>query len=371
MSREFVSTARYRPCPLCGDTSGDCRLTSRGNLLCHSAAYGEEENAHWKYVKLVEPAPWGLYVPRGAFRFPERQRQVIVKQTRDRARQERRQSECALSAREFDRTFRALKAPTGLDRVHRRDLEGRGFSEEEIECYGFFSVAPQQYVVASVPWTFPGVYRSRFSVAGTGYTVPFFNWDGLVHGYQVRLDGAEGGKYRWAKSILSSHLSLNGKLELPLSYVPAGGADGRAVGLVEGGLKALLAARREGLTVIGAAAGQFSSSPQQLSQMLAGVEVAVIYPDGGDALNPSVMRRWCWQVRELRRRGLRVEVAWWGQVEKESNDIDEIPPGVRVRSISPEQFYALARQAQRVRAERQLEVAGWEVFNPPPAASYL
>jgi hypothetical protein len=349
MSRPFQPTTHNRPCPICQDVSGDCRLTSSGNILCHSTVSGEGDSTQWKYLRIVEPAPWGLYVPRQVRYSPasDALAGTIAQANKRKSREQRRQLQHALPAPEFDATFKRLGSGNGLRDDHRQDLLYRGFSDEEIERYGFYSVTPNQPTAAGASWAFPGVRDCAFCVFGDGYTVPFFNREGLVQGYQVRLDSTDTGRYRWAKGVLSSHRSIGGSLELPLTYIPASGSDESTVALVEGGLKALLAARRLSCPIIGAAAGQFATSPKQLKAMLEGARTAVLYPDGGDVLNPQVLQRWNRQVAFLKQLNLEVKFAWWGQVAKEGSDIDEIGIGVTIELLSPVEFEQTARKAQR------------------------
>ncbi|MEC4807096.1 MAG: plasmid replication protein, CyRepA1 family, partial [Jaaginema sp. PMC 1079.18] len=95
-------------------------------------------------------------------------------------------------------------------------------------------------------------------------------------------------------------------------------------GLCESPLKSRIAAYKLGQTTIGAAGGLFTSSPQQLKQYLGNATECDIYPDAGDLLNRQVMRRWSAVIKMLQSWGVKVNIAWWGQVAKDSLDCDEI-----------------------------------------------
>jgi hypothetical protein len=78
---------------------------------------------------------------------------------------------------------------------------------------------------------------------------------------------------------------------------PSGKPEG--IALAEGtGAKPFLVSQRLNLLTIGAAGGQWSSSPELFKQTLKKAEIEVgskiikIFPDAGDTLNPSVMNRW-------------------------------------------------------------------------------
>jgi hypothetical protein len=349
MSRPFLSTTRYRPCPVCSDMQGDCRITSLGNVLCHSYILGENIG-EWQFIKPIQDI-WGLFVPASTYNLRGDSFEAISRHIeRDRKKDDARQLQHALSAKQLEDAFRRCGRASGLDAPHRENLISRGFSDEELSRYGFFSVAPNQDVVAAVPWAFPGVKNARrFSVASSGFTVPFFNREGQIHGYQIRLDKVEASKYRWAKGELSSHIAIGGTLELPLTFIDGGSTNRKRVGLGEGGLKVMLAAKRIPIPFIGASGGHFDNSPKQLASMLDGAEEAVIFPDGGDVLNLAVMRRWERQIDYLSRQGYTVKVAWWGQVQKGGTDIDEVPDATlqQLAYLDPAQFYDIARKEQR------------------------
>jgi hypothetical protein len=109
---------------------------------------------------------------------------------------------------------------------------------------------------------------------------------------------------------------------LPLTFI--GNSHRNRVGLTEGGLKPLLAAKKLNLPFIGAASGNFTSSSIQFQELINDFSEVIIFPDAGDVLNENVMRRWRTQINYLNHLGKKVMIAWWGQVEKQDHDIDEI-----------------------------------------------
>jgi hypothetical protein len=135
--------------------------------------------------------------------------------------------------------------------------------------------------------------------------------------------------------------------------------------LVEGtGFKPQLAADKLGQIVIGASGGQFTGSPQQLTEYLLaastmGVDVSClqIYLDAGDIVNPHVMKRLVKLVDLLTSWGKIVEVAWWGQETKEEPDIDELDDVGKIAYIPVEQFQPLQKfKASLFQAEQEAKL---------------
>jgi hypothetical protein len=94
--------------------------------------------------------------------------------------------------------------------------------------------------------------------------------------------------------------------------------------LAEGTLKPKLAALLHDEYFIGASSGNFASSPIQVRSALIGYHTVVITVDGGDAINSHRITHWERQAIFLIELGLKVKFAWWGQVNKDNNDVDEI-----------------------------------------------
>ncbi len=351
MKSKFRPTSPGLSCPICGDTTGDCRILTDGNVLCHTAAYesGLETNGY-KFIKTCGPAPWGYFVQNEAYRLDGVRLEALIKpRKRDKDKREKRQLKEALSSQDFDSIFRRLHGPTGLDQDHLEDLIKRGLKQEDIERLGFFSLEKDQATVVGVPWKFPGVYNNTFSLRGRGYVVPAFTREGLIHGYQIRCDVGEGAKYVWPKTTLSSHVVVNKELELPLTYVDFHNRGGDVVLLVEGLLKAIIASYITGYPVIGAAGGAFASSKHQLKLMLADFKEIWLCPDGGDAINVNVYNRMIGQINKISSIQSNVKVKWWGQVTKADGDIDEIAGEVfeSAKLLTPSEFIKLCNNEQR------------------------
>ncbi|NET61049.1 MAG: hypothetical protein F6K47_34465, partial [Symploca sp. SIO2E6] len=122
----------------------------------------------------------------------------------------------------------------------------------------------------------------------------------------------------------------------------------QGIALAEGvGVKPFLVSQRLNLFTIGAAGGQWASSPNLLKESLekafgeTGVPEVRIFPDAGDILNKSVMNRWERVISLLEEWGWSLQVGWWNQRNKSDPDIDELTDYTKVEYISPREFLAL------------------------------
>jgi hypothetical protein len=256
----------------------------------------------------------------------------------------------SLSIEQRDKAIRRMHSSIGLSRSDRNLLkQTRGMSDEQINRGLYFSLAPYQDLPAAIPLNFPGVHSSGKTLTNKyqGIACPLFDPDGKAIGiqYRIRDEKADADeRYRWLKN---SHLPSDGKL--PLTFIRPDRVVRKHLALVEGtGFKPQLAADKLGQIVIGASGGQFAGSPQQLGEYLLaastmGVDVSCIqiYLDGGDVVNPHVMKRLVNLVDLLKNWGKSVEIAWWGQETKEESDIDELDDISQIAYIPVDQFQPL------------------------------
>ncbi len=166
------------------------------------------------------------------------------------------------------------------------------------------------------------------------------------------LPTTETNRYRWLSGQGQTlHLFPEGckpEGELPLAvFRPEGKPEG--IALAEGtGAKPFLVSQRLNLLTIGAAGGQWASSPELFRQILnkAALEVKgksiKILPDAGDILNPSVMNRWQRVISRLEDWGWSVAIGWWGQTDKSHLDVDELGNLSAISFISVEEFLSRA-----------------------------
>ena len=412
-------------CRTTSDPRGDLILcmtlggTAKGTIIDGYKCLGDTSDGNWAKFITDNTAQWTQQ------QKEEWQKQrELIRRGRE-AQEEKRQSQ-TLSASERDKQYRQLLDELILCEEDRQDLIKRGFTHEQIKLCEFKSVNQWQKLQEKYSHLLPGVniYGDGILTQG-GYLCPVRNADGLIVAIQVRLRKVteDKGRYRWLTSKTKKrphgqtpHLYPQGKKELPLHVVyleqgtgnreqgigngewgerswelgerswengiENGGKNERKqhqqntvakslvnqIGICEGtGAKPFLLSQRLGIPVIGAAGGQFASSPltfkESLEKLAQRTELGsrgageqrrrelgdwgtqsrgnteqlngythksmelVIYPDAGDIQNPQVMRRWQKTIELIDSLGYRAKVAWWGQQSKENDpDIDEIEP---------------------------------------------
>jgi hypothetical protein len=283
---------------------------------------------------------WGKFVPRKDRDFDRTEwLEKKLERERDRREREREHARNALSIPDRDKALRLLSQSLGLSRRHRQSLIDRGLSESAIESGLFFSIYPDDPVLADIPRNLPGVSNGKIAASGVGIACLAFDSEGQAIGYQIRLENVTDSKYRWAKGLASSHLADG---ELPITVIP-NGKDKSQVWLTEGILKPFVAAHKHGINAIGAAGGNFSGSPNQVKEAIGPYKELIICPDAGDINNHHVMLRWSKEIKFLESLGKSVLIGWWGQKTKNDDDIDELENLDQVEFLTPSQFLELGK----------------------------
>jgi hypothetical protein len=181
----------------------------------------------------------------------------------------------------------------------------------------------------------PGINLDGHSLnTQPGYLCPIIDVAGYLVGCQLRLRSGDTryvwltGKTKKRPNGPTAHLP-NGELPLAVHRPPT--ISRNAIALIEGvGAKPRIVALRRGQVVVGAAGGQFNSSPQTLEATLKqlsaelGTNTIEFYPDAGALHNHQVLRQYRLTWRRLLKLGYTVEIQWWGQVIKEAPDADEL-----------------------------------------------
>lgn len=247
----------------------------------------------------------------------------------------------AISLEARDRHYRAILAELQLTERDRAALRARGLSDTEIDRHGYKSVSKFQRLSGSYPAGLPGIGRSGNTLNNfnAGYLCPVVNLDGLIIGMQVRRRGSgDGARYVWLSN--AERCPVGTAEGLPLSLFQT---ESPILGFAEGtGPKPHIASLRLGINVIGAAGGNWVGSAEQIEAAIARLqpEQFVLYPDAGALRTDSVMLRYTKLNELLKELGHTLQVAWWGQQDKTSGDIDE---------LSAEQL-------------AQIEIVSWETF---------
>jgi hypothetical protein len=340
----FKPFGKSNPCPVCGSEDGACRHSSEDEnfILCHTYQDAKklEKINGFICVKPSHGSHTASFKPDNTSEWTETQRKEwkSKKDAQELKAQEaeRQQQERALSAERRHQLYSQIFEQLSLDPVTLADLERRGFSQEEIEGCGFKSVVAGQTLDQEFTHKLPGIgYDGRsLAIRHNGYLCPIFNLVGEIVAFQLRLDSSpDNNRYRWLSTPSTATLKLYPEGENPLTVLrPYANAKPEGIALVEGtGAKPFLCARRLKLLVVGAAGGQWSSSPklfkkylEQLYYEVGGEKTITLYPDAGDVGNKNVITRWRKVANLLVDWGWQVRFAWWGQVDKSFPDIDEL-----------------------------------------------
>ncbi len=257
-----------------------------------------------------------------------------------------------LTSAQRDPLIRSLSQELGLSSEHRKMLSDRGLTDNQIEESLFFSIEQFQKVSEHYPLNLPGVYLSPQGdrqLQGKGIAIVAIDADGLATGWQIMNDDprpadpdAEFTKYYWAKGDKSSHLPI-GDSELPIQTIGTASKP-NTLWVCESLLKPVVAAHRIGEGFIGAAGGLFRSSPIQVKAALKDAQTVIVAVDAGDVVNPHRVRHWRLETEFFQSLGLEVLFAWWGQINKTENDIDELTPDEfsSIEYLTPDRLFAIA-----------------------------
>ena len=350
----FNPTNHRSSCPICQDTSGDCRTTQDNLILCHSFIDVDSPGGGYKWTKASSNGVWGVHVLDNGKEFNREQyEQYLAKKEAQSRNKKQFLADNALNADGRDKAIRKLARYVGLSDRHREDLRNRGLSDAEIEAGLFFSIDLWKRLNLDLPQNLPGIHYKgdRFASRDSGYACPIFDKQGKAIGWQLRLEGVtKGNKYKWAKGSFSSHLT-NG--ELPITTIKPVENASKTLYLSEGVLKPAIASHRHNLAICGAAGGHFTGSPEQLTEIISDYEELAIAPDGGDVLNPQVMKRWTKQINLLKSFKKPIKIVWWGQVQKSDGDIDEIDLATfsNAKYLTPKEFLELANKEQYIQQQ--------------------
>jgi len=330
-------------CPICGSADGRCRQgkpiavkTKDGDrdadtVLCMTETASTMMSG-WRFSKeIVGMGTWGFWVEdvggRQEYSPEEKKAWAIAK----RLKEQEFRDECAqsLSADERHQLYSRLLGELTLSNEDLSDLTARGMSESEVEASLFRSVSQPHLLRYDYPRSLPGIdpNNPRRLYCASGYLCPVIDPHQRIVGAQIRILGAEDNKYRWLSSPQASPRQQNAEFPLCVRRPAGRHISTDVIGLVEGvGAKPFLASTRLNQVIIGAAGGQFSSSPETLREAIAelGARGVVLYPDKGAIANPNILVAYTKVFELLQEWDLDVRVGWWGQEDSSFPDVDEL-----------------------------------------------
>ena len=353
MSDNFIHASQENPCPICRKEDWCYQLNP--SLWCCKRS--DEAPPEWhRTTKQDRDGAWyfGIDNDDHSDRQARKEEWQRLKAERESNHRESQQQEfpTQLTSAQRDPLIRALSQELGLTSKHRKILRDRGLTDEQINTGLYFSIGKWQKVGDRYPLNLPGVHLSPNGdrqLNGKGIAIVAIDADGLATGWQVMNDNprptdpdAEFAKYYWAKGDKSSHLPI-GDGELPIQVIGTRN-NHRHLWVCESLLKSVVASYRINDSFIGAASGLFRSSPIQVKAALAGIEAIIIAVDAGDVGNPQRVRHWRLETEFFKSLGLEVQFAWWGQISKTENDIDELTPDElsSIEYLTPDRLFAIA-----------------------------
>ncbi|HEY9876860.1 MAG TPA: hypothetical protein V6D29_00330 [Leptolyngbyaceae cyanobacterium] len=276
-----------------------------------------------------------------------------------------------LSATERDRQFRQVAKLSGLAIRHRQALEVRCRQAEVstvlvnrwIEQRLVFSWQPGQ-IFPGVTAALPGTNQHGGLRNYQGYAFGVPDSQGRVLGYQVKPEHGSGWFWAASQDPGPSIYLQNGEVPLGV-YRPSKLKSTNRIGLAEGFAKPAIASERLGMVFIGAAGGNFASSPEQFKEAIEtllaempGAEL-VLYPDAGmlDSNHQNVQSAWRQTAKLCKELGYPLQIAWWGQTEKAHGDVDEAPTATieAAKLISTSKLESLVKKAQPSKVREWLD----------------
>ena len=322
----FIPSSRKHDCPICGDTSGNCRASANDTnyfqCFTHSGARKFEIINGHKAIGLTKDGLWMQFVVEAGqpqANYEERQKARVAREAKI-----NKLHRSGLNADQRHATHTKLLAQLSLNEADRTDLERRGASAELIEMCR--SIKPGQELKSAINPKTPGVgFGGRKLLTRTaGYLIPAFDPEGRILGFQIRNRAGDKPRYPWLSVGDRAPVNLTSG-EMPITVV-RGGDDRSTLYLMEGILKPLIASEKHGINVLGASGGLFASSPKQLRQCISALlpETIALCPDAGAIRNHHVMRHYTELHDELVTLGRELKVLWWNQRTKADGDIDEI-----------------------------------------------
>ncbi|BAZ18460.1 hypothetical protein NIES4071_103450 (plasmid) [Calothrix sp. NIES-4071] len=349
-------TSKRNGCRVCGGHDSKCGWLPDTDIhFCMNINDAISAPPRWKYLGETRNGMWGMFVPDEGKQYTEEEIAAYKERKASEELRRRLHHTESLSEASRHRQLTSLVNQLPLNECHCEDLRRRNLSDELIKRGNFRSIGKFQKLDFELSHNLAGVSINGMSLTNpcSGYMVPIWNEHSQMIGYQIRNDDSEGAKYIWATSNanarrlkgVSSHLQ-NG--ELPLTFCVSDKIvsdiknnnsciqNGESVKLsyriniAEGFLKPFIIAHLRELLVIGAAGGNFVGSLETFkryldaaSLMLGGTREVVLWADAGAIANKHVMRQYRKTYSVLRRWGYKLQIAWWGQIDKNCFDGDE------------------------------------------------
>jgi hypothetical protein len=371
MDRLFP-TSRKNPCPICGDVTGKCRTKDNEEqaVLCAGSGNAKKFDREGEYVCVSHSGKGHTQhtwvIDNVGFEFWEDKRKAdyfLEKSRRQelniKLRQEAIANELSLDARH--KYNLQLLGELSLSDSHRKLLLQRGLTDAQINNFGYRSVKQYQKLTGNYPKNYPGYNTSKGNLvnAASGILCPIWQF-GKIAGFEIRLDEVKEseGRYRILSSQTFTGCYLWG--EIPIPILPS--QQQTKIYITEGkGLKPTITHAKFGVNVIGY--GRYLHlNPKHQEEYLATLQgiskEVVLCPDAGDVQNKQVWEKWEDEYNFYKTKGFDVAFGWWGQVDKDACDVDELASLDSIEYLGLEQIKKIVNEHEKAK----LDDISWERY---------
>ncbi|NJN08141.1 MAG: hypothetical protein HC815_09125 [Richelia sp. RM1_1_1] len=379
---------KQQPCPVCGNTSGSCKLNDDGSIYCYHSTPNSVPSGYVHIRELSDgmghsfisshvvdellratallqtqgkratckriadltgrPSSWAFAVQKAyPSQFPlgnglRNNYCATLPKTKKQNNQflatDKKEfpPPSVLSEEERDKQYRSVLNQLQLNETHRNHLtDVRGLGNF-IDFIGFRSWSKQ--LVENVSADLPGVVTADgnlYLCGQSGLFLPIYNELGQIIAFQIRPEDTSNGKYKWGSSAQKGG---NGprldNQEMPLAFCRPESVQIPSIGLAEGVLKAWSVACNLQQVIIGASGAAWDCSPKLLKRYLEKTAseqktslsnlVIDLYVDAGMLSNQHIMLRYHETIKLLQEWECKIRIAWWGQFSKDDPDIDDL-----------------------------------------------
>ncbi|MTJ10536.1 hypothetical protein [Anabaena sp. UHCC 0204] len=344
----LTTVSQKNPCHVCGWVKKCAVSASGNNLVCgnSTATTGDIINGY-KCVKTTNPNSHCSH----SFVKVDQSSQATVKQS-PKTTKPTTPAKPEMSREDRDlwnrKIIPTLKLNEG-DRTHLKEI--RGLTDQQIDDWGFRSVFPFQRLVGdSWPDNLPG-YRhdkKQLAVSGKGILTPIKQLDQIV-GFKVRLTEKKGDqRYTCVSDKNYTRYHIDGEQPLAVLIKDNNYFD-HGIFVTEGNeLKPVIVHLKYDLPVLGGAR-YWNTSKNHAAKFLPLVkeksEIINLCLDAGDVLNnDGIPLKWHKEYKYFESQGFKPRFAYWGQISKESEDIDELTDISNFGYINLEQFKELIKE---------------------------
>lgn len=271
------------------------------------------------------------------------------------------------------RAYTEMLSHLSISEEHRAQLEGRGFTREQITMLGVKSLGQASRSVARrladlFPWwqQVPGLVLKdgKPTVCGwSGLLIPCPDLQGRITGLRIRADSPEAPKYSWLSSAKYGGPGPGSAL----SYWPVQTAD--TVRITEGELKSAFATFHTDVSTICAPGVSLFASSQMIDWLLElQVQTVILAPDADYRTNRHVYQAIRNAISRLKAASFRVVVEVWDSSAKGIDDA--LRAGLTVSTVTAEEFTQMTAPPAPPAQEASTPGTdqGWEIPWPNPIA---